>query len=476
MILAVDVGTSVMKAGVFDPAGRLLVMDQRSTPLSRRDGAYEIEGRTWLSALTEVIHCVRSRCPGWGDVEAMAISGNGPTIIPVGGDGLPLHPAVLWMDSRGQQEAGELAEAAGVDVDTAFFLSKVLWFRNRPDIYTHTRHFLSCPEYVAYHLTGTACTILPSPAYRRSIWTPEAAAALDIDPALLPPFVATGSRIGGLRKEPAAELALTPGLPVVAAGPDFLMSLLGTATVVEGRTCDRAGTSEGINYCSRQRLEDSRLLCLPHVVPDHHNVSGLISTTGKAVEWFREICGKQDMDYAELFRLVGTVPAGAGRLVFLPYLAGERSPIWDPGARGAFLGLSLSHGWLEMARAVVESIGFAIRDILEVMAERGLSITELRVAGTQARSRVLNQIKADITGCRLLVPEVKESELMGGACVGLAALGHYAHPIEAAEACVRIGQIFEPHIRDRGLYEELFRAYRAGYPALKGIFHDLASV
>jgi xylulokinase len=221
-------------------------------------------------------------------------------------------------------------------------------------------------------------------------------------------------------------------------------------------------------------VADRRLLCLPHIVPGRTNVSGLISTSGKAIDWLRGACGRAGGSYEELFAAAAQAPAGAHRLLFLPYLAGERTPHWDPLAKGAFVGLTLGHRWPDLARAVLESIGFAIRDVLEVMGEHSLTVGEIRVAGTQARAATLNRIKADITGRPLLVPEVPESELVGDACVGLAALGVYQDAVEAARACVRVERRFEPDPAARGGYDDLYGLYREAYRVLKGLFPRLA--
>jgi xylulokinase len=172
---------------------------------------------------------------------------------------------------------------------------------------------------------------------------------------------------------------------------------------------------------------------------------------------------------------VESTPAGSRGVIFLPYLTGERSPVWDPKARGAFVGLTLSHGADEMARAVAESIGFAIRDVLEVMSENNLVMQEIRVAGSQSQIEVLNQIKADISGKRLLIPAVAESELMGDACVGLVALGEFESLQAACRACIKIGREFNPDSRNLALYAEMFYLYRDIYSGLKGTFHKLAA-
>jgi xylulokinase len=474
LVLAVDVGTSTLKAALFDERASLLGIAQAETPLVRVAGGYEVDAGVWLRALRDAVarlgSGVRSRA------SAIVVSGNGPTVVPVDAGGTPLHRALLWMDGRGQEEAR--AAAAGADaaagVDTSFFLSKVLWFSShRPEVMDRVASFLGCPEFVAAWLTGERCAILPTPEYERYYWTAKAARALGIEPRLLPTAITTGQRVGRLLPAAAADLDLPAGLPVVGGGPDFIVSLLGTATVDLGSTNDRAGSSEGVNRCSTAAVADMRLLCLPHIVPGRTNVSGLISTSGKAIDWLRGACGRAGGGYEELFAAAAGAPAGARRLLFLPYLAGERTPHWDPLARGAFVGLTLAHSWGDLARSVLESIGFAIRDVLEVMEEHALTVAEMRVAGTQARADTLNRIKADITGRSLLVPEVPESELMGDACVGLAALGVHGDPVEAARACVRIERRFDPDPALRAVYDDLYGLYREAYRALKGLFPRL---
>ncbi|MBA7688102.1 Xylulose kinase [subsurface metagenome] len=271
-------------------------------------------------------------------------------------------------------------------------------------------------------------------------------------------------------------MGIPAGIPVIAGGPDFIMSLLGTATVCPGRACDRAGTSEGINLCSAEPVQDERLMSLPHIIEGYHNISGIISTSGKALEWFKNITGKQKLDYETLFKDICQVPAGSKRLLFLPYLTGERAPLWDPLARGTFLGLTLNHGRKEMTRAVVESVGYAMRDVIEVMEENGLVVEELRISGGQARSPLWNQIKADITGKRILVPDLQDSELSGDLCLGLFALGQYDRLSDASNAIVKIKKIHTPQAEYRSLYDDLFELYRESYRALKDVFNRLSRI
>jgi xylulokinase len=477
MILAFDIGTTSLKGGVIDGEGRLLARaETRLKPLQIGPPfCHEADANGWLSALALVTaQLAAHRYP---DLAAVVVSGNGPTLVPADGQGRPLGYALTWMDRRAIEEAKQVSEASGVYIDPSFYLPKALWiFRHRPDIYERAAWFFPCPEFVGFHLTGQAHAFLPAPEFSRYIWTAELIGRLGMDPGKFPPFLPPARLMGTVR--PAAEevLGVPAGLPVVSGGPDFIMTLLGTGTVRPGRVCERAGTSEGINLCSASALEDPRLLSLPHIIPGCHNISGMISTSGKALEWFKATTGREELDYETFLEEVCLVPPGAGRLLFLPYLTGERAPIWDPYARGTFLGLTLSHGRREMTRAVLESVGFAIRDIIEVMEEKGLAVEDMRITGGQAKSPLWNQAKADITGKRVLITEIQDAELIGDACVALYALGRFGSLAEAAERTARVRRVYEPCRELAGLYDELFGVYRDAYRGLKEVFRRLSGV
>lgn len=479
MILAFDIGTSVLKGGVIDFDGVLRSRAEAPVYLADRGDplVHEADANNWVSALALVAAQLQIPKAGSGEIAAVVVSGNGPTLVPVGSKGEPLDFAMTWMDRRGVAEARMIAEVTGHYVDPTFYLPKALWiYKNKPEVYRRTRHFCTCPEFIDLYLTGKAYTVLPSEQFTPYIWTVGTIEALGMDPSKFPPFIRPGELVGEVRLEAEELLGIPAGTPVFAGGPDFVMTLLGTATVRPGRACDRAGTSEGINLCSEEPIKDERLLCLPHIVEGYTNISGIISTSGKALSWFKSITGRADLDYESLFEDICQVPPGSRSLLFLPYLAGERAPLWDPFARGAFIGLTVNHGRKEMTRAVVEAVGFAVRDVIEVMGENGLKIGELRVTGGQAKSPLWNQIKADITQKKILVPAVQDSELLGDACIGLFALKNYKTLAEASESLVKISRTFTPNPEYRGLYDRLFELYRASYRGLKEVFAELTKI
>jgi xylulokinase len=431
-------------------------------------------------------------------VEAVIISGNGPTLAPVTGTpavtggilSLPAAPARLWLDRRAEEEARTVSRVMGGFVDSSFFLPKALAVKNRePELYEKTKWFLAAPEYLACALTGEARTVIPSEGFEKWYWNDHALEALGLDKEKFPPQIIPGELIGTITGAVVARFGFKPAVKVIAGGPDFFASILGTGAVGPGQACDRSGTSEGINLCCSRRIDDLRLMCYGHPVKPYWNLSGIVSTTGEALAWGRELLGMTGLPYANFLDLAASSPAGADGLVFLPYLAGERAPIWDPRARGVFLGLGLGTGRRETARAIAEGICFAIRDVITVMEETGVPVEELRVTGKPGESAFLNQLKADIAGRPVLIPRAVMSaaakaseklsgetmslpaELLGLTALGAAAMGAYASVEEAVRRLIGIAETFVPNRENKHIYDDAFGTYRETYRALKPLFN-----
>ena len=476
MLLVVDIGTSNFKAALADYDGnRGGVVSLPLAVHSGAGGSHEADPAQWLRAFEGALSQLGPLAP----VEALVISGNGPTVIPVTGEpsltggelSLPAAPARLWLDRRAEKEAETISAIIGAYVDPGFSLPKTLAIKTREtELYRRTRYFLSPAEFLAYSLTGRAWTVIPSVGFERWYWNDDVLEKAGLDREKFPPFISPGGETGTLLPDVARHFGFGRGVKVLAGGPDFFVSILGTGTVKPGGVCDRSGTSEGINLCTGERITDNRLMSYGHPVKGYWNLSGIISTTGKAIAWARELLSIEEKSFDDFYALASGAEPGAGGVVFLPYLSGERAPIWDPRARGVFMGLSLASGRGELARAVAEGICFAARDVMEVMEELHAPVSEFRVSGGPAKSAFLNQLKADITGRPVLVPAMKDAEITGLAVTGAAALGKYASAAEAAAAMVRIEREYEPHAERKRIYDERFAAYRELYRTLKGRF------
>jgi xylulokinase len=257
-----------------------------------------------------------------------------------------------------------------------------------------------------------------------------------------------------------AELFGIPaGVPVVSGGPDFLMSLLGTATTAPGRTCDRAGTSEGINHCTDKSVASPLVRCLPHIVPGLYNVAGVLSSTGRIFEWFRRISRQRSVGYERM--LSDIVAAGFDHEpYFFPSV--HEGAAWE-FSKGLFVGLRSDHGTAQMGRGVVYSIGYAVRQSITSLHDAGCDVSELRACGGQAKNAVWNQMKADITGLPISVPAVVDAELLGCYCCARVGLGDYDDIVAASDRHVRLEHRYEPDPARSGEFTEGYERYLGTY-------------
>lgn len=444
-ILTIDIGTSSVKAALWDAHQRPIRTARQALP----NGAHRLAAWSvgyWLEALHEAIPPL---CAGYS-LEAIVLSGNGPTVVAVDESGAPLDPVLLWLDER-----RSTAESA------SFYLPKIDWLADHARTLGRTvRWFLPFPEYLIYWMTGEAVAITPSEAFTRHMWDHASPLGPQIERAQLPPYVSVGTVVGALRAEAAALLGLKPGVAVIAGGPDFLMSLLGTATVRPGRTCDRAGTSEGINFCAASPVRAPQLRVLPHVIEGYFNVAGILSATGLLFEWFRDISGQHGRDYGEMIGEILTVEVGRDGPWFFP--SAQRGGSWEFRS-GMFIGLGAQHTRAVMGRAVVLSIGFAVREALHILNRAGCPVESLRSCGGQAKNALWNQMKADIVGVPVLIPEMVDAELAGNLAAALVGLGRCATLMEAAEAVVRFRDPVEPRPALHAVYTESYQNYMANY-------------
>ncbi|MBL8967650.1 MAG: hypothetical protein JNG85_11630 [Spirochaetaceae bacterium] len=473
--LVFDIGSSTVKAALLEESGGLVAAARRSVALRSGPGANEktADPEEWLEAaaaasreIIELAGKLRGGSPVAG-IRAIAVSGNGPTLLAADADGRALGPALSWMDRRAVVEAAEVSRLAGVPVDSSFYLPKALWLmRNAERIREGARWFFSCPEYLAFRLSGEAVTYLPDPGYEPYIWSSTLLAALGLPAERFPPFVKPGSPVGALLSGSAERFGLAAGIPVVAGFPDFLACIVGSGSIEPGFACDRSGTSEAINLCAVKPYPGRALLSLPHAVPGLWNLSGGLSTAGKALEWVARVTGFSGLGADSLFAEAQRSPPGARGLVFLPYLAGERAPLWSPARRAAFVGLSLEHDRSDLARAACEALAFGLRYPLELARDSGFAARVVRTSGAPARNDFLQTLKADILGIPVEAPVIADCELVGDAAACALALGEASSLEEAARALVRVERRFEPDLRFRECHAETYAHYHEALAAL----------
>jgi len=473
----IDIGTSSIKCLIVDERGNRLGLGRAAVGLYHTGGRYEADPLEWLQACAAAISEARAsvsassrHIAAGGDVpiSAVAVSGNGPTLVAVGHDGLPIGRASSWMDRGATSQAERASMAAGRPVDPSFYLPKAMRILETTDG-GDVASFFSGPEYLAFALGAAPVSYRVSDYYDRFLWDAETAQSLGIDTALFPPYVEPATVIGKVSTHAAEALGLPAGVPIVSGFPDFLAALVGSGVVHAGMACDRSGSSEALNVCAAAPFPDRAIFSLPHAIAGFWNLSGGLSTSGKALEWFSSVSGYSGIGSDSIYQDAQTIPPGADGALFLPFLAGERAPIWNQQLRGAFIGLSLAHSRKHLARAVVESIAFGLRLTAERISDGGFAIDVARCSGGAARDDTLCAIKADILNVPVEVPDNPECEAMGDACACAVALGHHANLAEASLAMVRVHARFEPTAVLRGVYDDRYSAWKAALEATIGL-------
>ncbi|MCL2271210.1 MAG: FGGY-family carbohydrate kinase [Treponema sp.] len=459
MLLTVDIGTSSLKSALWDYEGNRLSFASVPLAVDLNDGnKHETDCTQWLRSF-------ESSCAKLGElrsVEAIVISGNGPTLVPVTGEpsgfSVPSMNARLWLDRRAQGFQQQVSNITGGFVDSSFFLPKILFIKNEEnDFYRKVKYFLGCPEYLAFALTGQACSVFPSKGFDRWFWNDDVLEKLKLDKEKFPPFIKPGDQFGTITSSASDHLGFKKNIPVVSGGPDFFAAITGAGVTQPSQAVDRTGSSEGINLCTEYCIKNDKLMSYGHPVKPYWNLSGTINTTGRAVQWACDLLGISGVQ--EFYFIAEKSKPGSGGLVFLPYLAGERAPLWNPDIRASVHGLSLSSDKCDLANSILEGIAFAVMDVISVMEETGETVSSLRVTGGMAKNQYFNQIKADITGKEILEGFYKETELLGLAIIGSCFLGKYSSYKEAADKMVRIKRHFLPNLKNSDFYNELFSEY-----------------
>jgi xylulokinase len=346
-------------------------------------------------------------------------------------DGTPVEDALLWLDDREQR----------IDGAPSFFLPKIRWLADhRPDVCDAAWRIMTCPEYLVFLAGGDPHSTSPSAEFDPVVWDATGAADYGIDLQKLPPLVRPGAPVGTTSEGATELMGIPAGVPIFAGGPDFLVSLLGTGVVRPGLTCDRAGTSEGINHCLDHPATGAGVRTLPHVVPGLWNIAGVLSSTGRMFEWFRRISRQSAVDYEQM--LAEIEESGfEDEPYFFP--STHQGAAWEFSG-GMFSGLRSTHGTAEMGRGVVHAIGYAVRQSVEALGAVGCDIVERRACGGQAKNPVWLQMKADITGVPIATPDVLDAELVGNVCCALSGMGEFGSPWEAADRLVRMTSRYLP--------------------------------
>ena len=502
-VLGVDLGTSGTKTVLFDKQGRAIASASREYPLDQpRNGWAEQDPECWWQAARETIRQVIGESGvAPAQIRGLGISGQMHGLVLLDENGQVLRKAILWCDGRTQQECDEITRIVGRErliritanpALTGFTAGKVLWVRrHEPEIWKQVRHILLPKDYVRFRLTGeygsemsdaSGTNLLDVP---RRCWSGAMLDALDLDATLLPPLMESSDAAGTVTSRAAEETGLQPGTVVAAGAGDNAAAAVGTGVVTAGKAFATIGTS-GVVFAHADQVQidpKGRVHTFCAAVPGAYTVMSCTLAAGLSLKWFRDqFCQAEcqtaaqmgEDPYTLMSQEAAQSPIGANRLVYLPYLMGERSPLLDADARGAFIGLSGIHARRDLLRAVMEGVIYSMRQNLEVLRGMGIAPAEMRACGGGARSPFWRQMMADVFALPVRTVKNTEGPALGAAILGGVAAGLYADIPSACAALIRENASQLPDVQRHVDYEKYYDLYVSLYPALKDAYRALA--
>lgn len=488
LLLGVDIGTSSCKTALFDADGRVAAQGGSEYPVHYpKKGWAEQDPEAWWDGVCRAVREMIGRSGiNPADIAGIGVDGQSWSAIALDASGKVLCPTPIWTDTRSRdicrETVGRLSEEklfslCGNPAQPGYTWPKILWYKaHRPEVFGRTEKILQSNSYIVYRMTGEITQDL-SQGYglacfdmRKGCWDDGACEMLGIPRRFLPEIMPCHQVAGRLTAEAAEQTGLKEGIPVVAGGLDAACGTLGAGVVSPGQTQEQGGQAGGMSICIDRYAADPRLILGFHAVPGRWLLQGGTAGGGGALKWLREtMC--PELSFAEMSELAKQAPAGSGGVTFLPYMAGERSPIWNPNACGVFFGLSFGVTRGQMIRACMEGVAYALRHNLETAEAAGARADTLRAMGGSANSRVWTQIKADVTGCGIEVPASDTATTLGAAILAGVGTGVWRNFEEAAGRTVAVKRTYVPDPAAKAVYDRGYETYRRLYENLKDMMN-----
>ena len=503
--MGIDLGTSGVKVGIYNTCGHLLGLGRSSkyNVYSPQPGWSQSDPESWWNELILSIQdsFTKARIKG-PEIKAVGLSTIFPVVIPMDQEGFPTHPAILYSDQRSLKQVNEIcarmprekyqAIIGNVLVPGNCSVTSMAWIRDeKPDIYDSTKVLGSANTYINAKLTGSFFIDTTNAALSGLTdinmpwqWSKQLCDVCSIDIDHLPDIKNPDEVIGGISRAVSEKTGLKKGTPVVCGCGDSVASPFGAGAHTEGSIVYTAGTTDNVTIGLSKPTKDRRWVNTANIPQKSWCAVGTTTSSGASIEWFNKEFyppkipnRKTEPDiYKIMTELAGSCPAGSRGVLYLPYLQGERTPLWDPLARGMFIGLKISTSIGELTRAVFEGTALSLRDVVECL-EGVIStpVKEIRAVGGCTKSGLWNQIKADILGKPIDVLQFQETGSLGAALLAGIGSGIYRSCKEANNVARKVIDVkrVEPDPVNRQMYDELFSIYKEVYPSIKGSVHRL---
>ena len=504
-VLGIDLGTSGTKTVLFDQEGKAMASATVEYPMYQpQNGWAEQDPADWANAAIATIQTVLARSGvAKEDVVSLGISGQMHGLVMLDEDNQVIRPSIIWCDQRTAKECEEITARVGYDTlirITAnpalpgFTLSKLMWVRNHePENYARCRHVLLPKDYVRFVLTGDYATEVSDASGMQMLdvpnrcWSDELLGMLDIDKNMLAKVYESCEVTGHISAEAAKKTGLSEKTLVVGGAGDNAAAAVGTGVVEDGKAFTTIGTS-GVVFAHTDKLAidpKGRVHTFCCAVPGAWHVMGVTQAAGLSLKWFRdtfcaaekEAAAQMGVDPYELTnKEAAQSPIGANKLLYAPYLMGERTPHLDSDCRGMFFGLSAMHQRRDLLRAVMEGVSFSLNDCLGILAEMGVAPETMLACGGGGKSPLWRQMLADVMNCPVATTVNTEGPALGVAILASVGAGLYPSVQEACRQMIKVNPAQDPIAENVPKYAKVYAVYQQLYTANKDLFKQLGGL
>ena len=504
-LLGVDIGTSGTKTVLFSELGATVASALCEYPLYQpKAGWAEQQPEDWWEAVkTSISRVIASSGINSSEIAGIGLSGQMHGLVMLDKAGKVLRKSIIWCDQRTAAECEQMNSLIGKErlieitanpAMTGFTASKLLWVKNNePELYEKCAHVLLPKDYIRYMLTGEFAAEVSDGSgmqlmnVAKRSWSSELISDLGLDAGMLAPLYESVEVTGRITAEVAELTGLKAGTPVVGGAGDQAAGGVGNGIVTPGAVSATIGTS-GVVFAHTENMTvdpQGRVHTLCHAVPGCWHVMGVTQAAGLSLKWFRDNFCSPEMTTAELMGIdpyvlmdkqaERAVP-GCDGLFYLPYLMGERTPHLDPNARGAFIGLSARHTRGDMLRAVMEGVGYSMKDCLEIIRGMDVPVKEIRASGGGGKSPLWRQILADMFARPVVTTTSSEGPALGVAILAGAGTGVYSSVEEGCGICVKKKTVQKHNKETAAIYRRSYPVYKKLYKSLKGDFAKISSL
>ncbi|MBN2710208.1 MAG: xylulokinase [Calditrichaceae bacterium] len=494
IVIGIDLGTSGVKALAINEDGKILASAMETYPLFQPKAGYsEQDPADWWKGVVKVIRQITNNSGiDKKEIKAVSLSGQMHGSVFLDAKNEVIRFPLLWNDTRNHEQCRKITQIVGEErllsmvgnpALEGFTAPKVLWLKdNEPANYSKLKTLLLPKDYINYKLTGRVCSEMSDAAgsllldVKNRKWAVKLAEEIGLNPEILPPVLESTDVVGEILPEVAQETGLPKSVRVIGGGADNACSAVGNGIVKESVILASLGTSGVVLAHTDQMHHDpqGRIHSFNHSVPNRWYLMGVTLSAGFSMSWLKN--NIVEKDYDEINRQAAEVKPGSEGVMFLPYLAGERTPHRDPLARGVFFGLSGIHSQKHIMRSVFEGVAFALRDSLELIKNLNIKPGQIRITGGGAKSALWRQIMADVFGYPVHTMQSEEGPAFGAALIAATGAGIYKTLQDAVDQTVGLGDVTEPIKENVSRYNEIYPLFGPLYKALKEEYKKFYSV